>query len=244
MLVIGGGRVHYANNSVEVQKQALSFSNPQIPYKWEHTEKIAGGIYCIFDSHFFEGFGSIGDYSVFQPKGEHLFELTDVQVLEVRKVFEKMLLEIQSDYPHKYDVLRNHVFELAHFSRKMQPVRQFQSPEINASQRIATLFTELLERQFPIDEDHRTISLRAPSDFAKQLNVHVNHLNRAVKEVTGKTTTRIITDRLLKESKILLNHSRWDVSEIAYALSFKEATHFSNFFKKHVLLSPSRFRKT
>lgn len=99
MLVIGGGRVHYADKSVEAQQQALSFSNPQIPYKWAHTENITGGIYCIFDSHFFEGFGSMGDYSVFQSKGEHLFELNQALVGEVRKVFDRMLLEIQSDYP-------------------------------------------------------------------------------------------------------------------------------------------------
>lgn len=141
-------------------------------------------------------------------------------------------------------MLRNLVFELAHFAMKMQPVRQFQSPEINASQWIATLFTELLERQFPIDEDHRTISLRTPSDFAIQLNVHVDHLNRAVKEVTGRTTTQLITDRLLKESKILLKHSRLNVAEIAFALNFKESTHFTNFFKKHVRISPSRFRNS
>jgi hypothetical protein len=34
MLVIGNSKVHYADKVVEVQKQALSFSNPQIPYKW------------------------------------------------------------------------------------------------------------------------------------------------------------------------------------------------------------------
>ena len=243
MLVLGGGRVHYADKSVEVQKQALSFSNPQIPYKWEHTGDISGGIYCIFDRYFFEGFGRLENYSVFQPHGNHLFELTDEQLPVVNRVFEKMVQEIHSDYAHKYDVLRNLVFELAHFAMKMQPGRQFKSLEINAAKRIATLFLELLERQFPIDEDHRTLQLRTASDFANQLNVHVNHLNRAVKEITLKTTTEIITERILKESKILLRHSQWNISEIAYSLNFKEATHFSNFFKKHAQLSPSRFRE-
>lgn len=37
---------------------------------------------------------------------------------------------------------------------------------MNASQRISTLFFELLERQFPIDENHKKVSLRAASDFA------------------------------------------------------------------------------
>jgi len=34
----------------------------------------------------------------------------------------------------------------------------------------------------------------------------------------------------------------WTVSEIAFALGFSEVTHFSNFFKKNILLSPVKFR--
>jgi hypothetical protein len=30
--------------------------------------------------------------------------------------------------------------------------------------------------------NHKELNLRSASDFAQQLNVHVNHLNRAVKE--------------------------------------------------------------
>ena len=72
--------------------------------------------------------------------------------------------------------------------------------------------------------------LRSPSDFARHLNLHVNHLNRAVKETTEKTTSQIIAERILRESKILLKHSSWNVSEIAYALGFSEPTHFNNIF--------------
>lgn len=72
--------------------------------------------------------------------------------------------------------------------------------------------------------------------------MHVNHLNRAVKDNTEKTTFQIIAERIVRESKILLKHSAWNVSEIAYALGFTETTHFNNFFKKHVALSPLKFR--
>ena len=106
----------------------------------------------------------------------------------------------------------------------------FVKPE-DASQRISTLFMELLERQFPIDDTHTEIHFRSPSEFAHQLNVHVNHLNRVVKKTLGKTTSQIIAERILQESKILLKHSAWSVSEIAYSLGFTEATHFNNFFK-------------
>lgn len=153
-----------------------------------------------------------------------------------------MFEEINSEYIHKYDVLRSLVFELLHFAMKMQPSAKIDKQPLNASQRITTLFLELLERQFPIDDNHQAVSLRSASEYANQLNVHVNHLNRAVKETTQKTTSQIIAKRVLQEAKILLKHSAWSVSEIAFALGFTEVSHFNNFFKKHIQISPLKFR--
>lgn len=242
MLVIGGSKVHYADKVVEVKKQALSFSNPQIPYKWEHTDTVRSGFFCIFNQHFFHQYGNLTQYAVFQPNGTHLFELTDEQVEQITPIYERMFAEIDSEYVHKYDVLRNLVFDLLHFALKMQPSSTFDKRPINASQRIATLFLELLERQFPIDDVHQRVNFRSATDFANQLNIHVNHLNRAVRETTQKTTSQLIAERVLQESKILLKHSAWSTSEIAYALGFTEVTHFNNFFKKHSELSPMKFR--
>ncbi len=242
MLVVGDIDMLYADKVISIDKQALFFSNPQIPYQCQNLERIENGFYCIFNQHFFHQFGNLNQYSVFQPNGNHVFDLTDTQVKEISAIYKKMFEEINSDYIHKYDVLRNLVFELLHYAMKMQPVTNFSQQPINASQRISTLFLELLERQFPIDENHPLVNLRTASDFANQLNVHVNHLNRAVKETTQKTTSQIIAERILQESKILLKHSNWNIAEIAYALGFTEVTHFNNFFKKHTQMSPSKFR--
>ena len=96
--------------------------------------------------------------------------------------------------------------------------------------------------RFPIDDIHQNANLRSASDFASQLNIHFNHLNRAVKDTAEKTTTQIIAERTLQEARALLKRSIWSVSEIAYALGFREVTHFNNFFKKHIQQSPLKFR--
>lgn len=242
MLVLGAVDFHYADSVISVQKQALVFSNPHIPYKVEHLERIEGGYYCIFNQHFFHQFGDIKRYAVFQPTGNHVFELSDEQVNIIQLIYQRMFKEFDSDYTYKYDVLRNLVFEILHFAMKMQPASQQEKQPINAAQRITTLFLELLERQFPIEDDHPQVKLRTASDFAQQLNIHVNHLNRSVKATTQKTTSTIIAERIVQEAKILLTHSSWNVSQIAYALGFTEATHFNNFFKKHSQFSPTQFR--
>jgi AraC-like DNA-binding protein len=53
-----------------------------------------------------------------------------------------------------------------------------------------------------------------------------------VKQVTGKSTTTHIAERIITEAKALLLHTDWTVSQIAYALGFDYPTYFNNFFKK------------
>jgi AraC family transcriptional activator of pobA len=112
-----------------------------------------------------------------------------------------------------------------------------------ASQRIAFEFLDLLEKQFQINDASSPIEFRFPSQFAAQLNVHVNHLNRALKENLNKTTSEIISIRVLYEAKRRLAESNWDISDISYALGFRESTHFNNFFKKRMNVSPTEFRQ-
>jgi AraC family transcriptional regulator, transcriptional activator of pobA len=242
MLVRGQSEVHFADRTVAIKKQALSFSNPQIPYKWEHLDKIREGVYCIFNQQLFHQYGQLTQYEVFQPNGKHIFELTDEQVNIVADIFNRIEREFNSEYKYKYDIIRNYISELLHFGLRLQPQIDQEKAPLNASQRISALFLELLERQFPIDDQHPSIQIRSASEFADQLNVHVNHLNRAVKETLQKTTTQVIAERLMQEAKILLRHSKWGVGEIAYALGFTEPTHFNNFFKKHAAVSPTKFR--
>lgn len=239
----GRSRIHYADKVFSFEHQALVFSNPFIPYKWEHHDEHVSGFYVVFNEQFFNQFGNLNQYEVFQPASMPVYELSDSQYEYLGGVYQKIEAELSSDYIHKYDVIRNLIYELIHYAMKTRPSASIEQLPINASQRIHWLFVELLERQFPIDEHHTAVRLRTASDFAAQLNVHVNHLNRAVKESSGKTTSQLIAERLLQEAKIMLKQSKWNVTDVAYSLGFKEVTHFNNFFKKYTNLSPVQYRK-
>lgn len=243
MLLKGNSRVYFADQVFSIKKQALAFSNPLIPYKWEQLDKLYDGVYCVFNPQFFHQYHQFAEYEIFQPGGNHIFELSDEQVAEVQAVFDQMEEDFESGYKYKFDVVRNRIMDLIHYGLKLEPATSLEHHSVDASYRISRLFMELLERQFPIDETHDYLDLRTPSEFATQLNVHVNSLNRAVKSTTSKTTSEVIAERLVQEAKVLLQHTAWNISEIAYALGFKEVTHFSNFFKKHISISPMKFRK-
>ncbi|MBF9255655.1 helix-turn-helix transcriptional regulator [Pontibacter sp. 172403-2] len=241
-LVHGPGKYLYADKKIEVRKHALVFDNPQVPFGWEQRDRITGGFFCVFSPDFFHSLANPTQYSIFQPGGHALFELTALQAKQADVLFERMFTEMRSDYTYKYDLIRALLLEIMHLAMKLAPHGNLHAQALTASQRITVSFLERLEQQFPIDGTDQTVELRSAAHFAPLLNVHVNHLNRAVKETTGKTTSQIITERILQEAKVLLRNTPWSVSEISYVLGFSQPAHFNNFFRKHVAFSPLKFR--
>lgn len=234
---------HYADKSLAVDGSTLIFFNPNVPYTVQQLDDNGSGYFCIFTESFFTEKirGSLNELPMFSPGGKPAYVLNEKQDQFVAEIFDKMLDEIGSDYVFKYDLLRNYVTELTHYALKTQPSENlYQHPD--AKSRITAVFTELLERQFPIETPSQRFCMRSAKDFAERLSVHVNHLNRSVKETTGKTTTDIIAQRLLIEAKSLLKHTDWNISEIGYCLGFEEAAHFNNFFKKQTAYTPGSFR--
>lgn len=242
-LIKGEGKIEYADKVFEIDKPALLFSNPLIPYAWVPYSEEQEGWFCIFNEAFVKQRDQLlTDLPLFQPGNDHLFFPDEQQVDKISGFFEMMIQENQECYEHKPDVLRSYLHLIIHEGLKMQPSNHFERP-INASLRIANLFMELLERQFPIDSMQNDLQLTTARDFATNLSVHVNHLNRSVKEVTGKTTTEHIASRITQEAVALLQHTDWTVSEIAYGLGFETPSYFTNFLKKGTGKSPVMFRR-
>ncbi|WP_407430650.1 helix-turn-helix domain-containing protein [Arcticibacter sp.] len=243
MLIRGKHRCHYADKSISLEGSTLLFFNPALPYRFERLDEQATGFFCVFKESFYSEAlrNGIHDLSVFAPGARPVFQLNESQDQEVTTLFEKMLTEMNSDYRFKFDLLRNQVSELIHFAMKMEPNEQlYHHPDTNA--RITSIFTDLLERQFPIESPEQCIMIRSASDFAEKLALHVNHLNRAVRLTTGKTTTAHIAERVAAEATALLRHTTWSVSEISYSLGFSQPSHFSYFFKKKTKVTPTSIR--
>ena len=235
---------HYADKSVQMPGPTLAFFNPRVLYSCQALSAQSTGFYCLFREEFFQQRGSptLLEQPLFQPGGHPVYALTADQQGEVSVLFEKMLADINSDYPLKYDLLRHYVAELIHYALKLRPADTLYQPP-NAQVRLTSAFLELLERQFPIESMSRRFALRSAGDFAQPLSVHVNYLNRCVRETTGKTTTAHIAERLVAEARALLRHTEWNVAEIGYSLGFDEPTHFNHFFKKQTGLAPSAVRR-
>ncbi|WP_367890475.1 helix-turn-helix domain-containing protein [Pedobacter mucosus] len=71
--------------------------------------------------------------------------------------------------------------------------------------------------------------LRTAKQLAARLGIHTTNLNHYLKSDSGKTTTEHINLRIITEAKHLLLQSNYSISEITYALSFEQLSHFSTF---------------
>lgn len=200
-LIIGVGKLYYADKWILVNRPALLFSNPLVPYAWESISEEQKGMFCIFNEQFVqseEKNGSLANSPLFKVTGDKVFFLDDTRITEVLDIYIKMQEENKSDYVNKYDVLRCYLHLLIHIALKTQESNKYESHP-SASQRITELFIELLDRQFPVNYPHSVLNLRTPADYANRLSIRVNHLNKVVKDTTGKTTSAMITERIIKE---------------------------------------------
>jgi len=243
-LIIGTGKLYYADKWVAIDRPTLLFSNPSTPYSWEAISDTQKGYFCLFTASFLQSESQhflLHQLPLFKIGGNFVFFINDNQQQVISDIFEKMIAEIATPYTYKYDLLRNYLQLIIHEAMKMQPAEAYR-PHSSAL-RVSDLFLDLLERQFPIDSQERKLELKTAQDYANVLSVHVNHLNRSIKETTGKTTTQHIAERLIKEAKALLLHSDWTIAEIAYGLGFTYPPYFNNFFRKQTKMTPGIFRE-
>jgi AraC family transcriptional activator of pobA len=222
---------------------ALVFTNREVPYRWEVHEGNCRGYACMFTGDFLPlpAYIRPSDWAVFNGNAQSVFKLSVKDKNFFEELFLKMLGEQDSEYTHKYDLLFLYVQECIHGALKREPGAG--SPSQNAATRLTSAFKNLLAGQFPLTQPNQQVTLRTAQDYADRLAVHTNHLNRALKEVTGRTTTQFINERIMQEARTLLLHSNWTVSQIGNSLGFEESTHFTRAFRQHTGKTPSSLRQ-
>lgn len=244
-LLLETGKLYYADKWIMVDRPALMFATPAVPYAWEAlADSGKRGWFCIFNEEFMqvsEQMGTLADSPLFCSSKDRIYFLDNDTLDEIQEIGRQIRRETASDYPQKFDVLRCYLHLLVHKAMMLEKGNHYVSHK-NAAQRTVELFLVLLDHQFPVEFPANPLRLRSATDYAERLSIHVNHLNRVVKAVTGHTTSDLINRRIVQEAVALLQHSPCSISEIGWALGFNEVSSFSNYVKKHTGTSPSDLR--
>ena len=244
VLVTGDMTIGYGDQTIEINDTFLFFANPRVPHTVVRCRERKGYA-CLFTEAFFAGRERtelLQNSPLFHIGATPVIPVNNEQAAFLTGLYQKMLAVHNGDYDYKNELLRGCIELIIHEALSIQP-SQNGGKQKNSATRITWLFMELLERQFPIESAGDPLRLRTAQDFAGTLAVHVNYLNRSVKEVTGKPTSVHIAERIAAEAKALLQHSNWSVADIAYGLGFEYPTYFNNYFKRVTGATPQSFRK-
>lgn len=243
-LIIGEGVFKYGDHRIVIDKPALFLPCPTIPYEWECLSNQQEGYFCLFNQEFLVEHSTIEFFkktSLFKEWSNPFIFLNEVQQELASTYFKQMYEMAQSDYPLKFEIIRNLLALLLHQALQLK-VEDVKLEESTSSTRLYRQFDALLNKQFPLDSPAYPLNLKTASDYATALSVHVNHLNASIKSATNKTTTQLIKERLFDEAKNLLKNTCWDIAEVGYTLGFDQPSHFNNFFKKHAGITPLKYK--
>ncbi len=87
-------------------------------------------------------------------------------------------------------------------------------------------------------------TIRDNAEIAQALNYHPYYINQYFKTQSGKTLHKYILESRLHKAAVLLRMSADSIADIAEAVGFKNADHFSKCFKEQYRVTPTAFRRT
>src|ERR1700749_1713695 len=100
-LIKGRNKAEYADKVIDIEKNALLFATPKIPYNYVPQDDNQSGYFCIFTDEFLSQQNSgvvLEDLPIFKPGGYPVFQVTDEDTQEITAIFLKMTKELSSDY--------------------------------------------------------------------------------------------------------------------------------------------------
>jgi AraC-like DNA-binding protein len=160
---------------------------------------------------------------------------TDFKVLSL--IYKLMyLLQNSNDKPEVITKLRRICFNLFIYELKFIHSKYKPDLKLDFSRRESIVIQFLTLLSIHLRKQHHV------QFYAGALFITPGHLNKMVKESTGKTAKAFIIEALVNVSKNLLTDSRYSVANIADELEFSSAENFGVFFKRHTGMLPTEFR--
>ncbi len=234
----GNGIIQAGGQVYSVQDNMIYCIAPGKTYKYLEGDHILEGYYISFSRDFIQPWQGyeINNSLEFLEETFHLQFLSVAEKIEIELeiIAEKMNREYNNCFNQKLELLRGllNIFVI-YFSRS--EVHQNESQVLTRDNVLFKKFMSLVKKNF--------ISKKMVSDYANELCVTANYLNRTVKKISGNTASYHIQQQIITEAKKQAVHCGCSMKEIAYQLGFDNLAHFSKFFKNNSGSSFTCFKK-
>ncbi len=226
-------------NQYKVNPGSVFFLQPGQTHSWELSEE-ADGFLFFHSTDFYETAylnHSIKDFPFFESNftEKHIF-LNEEQLKIIQLIFVNLYTEtLKQQKKYKQFILTYITQIYIYLNRLHESQNQNNNILLKHYQNVFSNFEKLVDSLFKEN--------KSASKYADLLNITQKHLNRIVQTVTQKTTTQIITDRVILEAKRELLYTNLSLKEIALKLGYTDYTYFSRLFKKHSGIKASDFKK-
>jgi len=239
ILCTQGSGVHEVNfKPYEVKPGSIFLLSPGQAHGWKFSED-ADGYVVLHDKDFYNlNYNSkkIQDYPFFCSN------LNSPEILLKNNEFDKVRLifaDIIEENKQQYLLKNQRICSLLdilyiYLTRLYIPKKQIGLENQAYLIKLRTL-EELIDEHFRDKKD--------ASYYANEMHVSLKHLNRICKLTLNKTTSDLISERLMLEAKRLLASGHYSVEEVASAVGYFDQSYFSRVFKSKSGFSPLDFIK-
>ncbi|MFD1745550.1 helix-turn-helix domain-containing protein [Rhizobium helianthi] len=148
--------------------------------------------------------------------------------------FLRIAAEYESQLPGRDEVLETYVTSLMILlSRRISP-QDDEAGEDPAFRRLQTL-QQLISRHY---RQHLPVE-----EYAALMGMSSTHLNRIVRQATGRSTHDLLTERLMEEARRELVFTGYSVQQVSENLGFTDPAYFSRVFRQRSGMTPRQYRE-
>jgi AraC-like DNA-binding protein len=232
LITKGSGTHHLDANSCVVKPGYVFLTHPGQVHDWRFSADIDG--YIIFHTKDFYDlnftYERISQFLFFGLSGTPLIVLSKTAYEKIEPIFQSIAGEYESERVMKFQKICSLLNVLYIELSEIYP------PQKQLSNRNKNQYAQVQNLEDFIDKNYK--SLKLPKQYAALMNLSQKHLNRIVKSSLNKTTSELISERVVLEAKRMLIHSTLSVTQIAIELGYLDNTYFFRIFKNKVGETP------
>lgn len=230
----GKGKHEVDFETFKIGKGSLFVLKPGQMHYWELSDDVDGFVFFHSREFFDKGFMSLSIkdfyfYNSFQ--GTPYFKLQEKSLRKINFLMNELVAEYTSQDHFKWQKIHSLILLVyVEISREKSPLGNIRNQTYLSKLRD---FEDLIEENFK--------SNKLVKEYAQKLNITEKHLNRVTKSCIGKTSTQLISERVILEAKRMLIYSKLNVTQIGEELGYFDNSYFVRFFKKNVGMTPFAF---
>lgn len=199
------------------------------------------------------GIGIIIDYNFFKETIKSVHELSALFLFSrthpvlrlpreradfLRDTFERMKVKIdESDNHFRRELVQSMFLSMVY--EMCNVIYSVQSKNDECKTRAEDIFTQFLQL---VENNFR--SERRVGWYSEQLCISPKYLSETVKAVSKRTPNDWIDSYVTMELRMLLRNTQKSIKEIAQELNFSNQSFLGKYFKEHVGMSPSEYRRS